>query len=291
MAKALVLGGATGLLGRPLMAALKAKGWETSPLGRADGDISNPDFLKEAIERIRPDVIFNTIAWTQVDDAEDNPDEAMRINRGLPTALCRILQGTPGIWLGQFSTDFVFSGYHAEPFNEENVPNPVSVYGKTKLAGEEAVLTLLPERGCVIRTAWLFGPGKKNFVDTILSACKKKDSLSVVDDQLGSPTYTLDVASWSVKLAEERKTGIWHAVNSGQASWCELATEAIQLGSGLCKIVPISSREWPQKARRPSNSSLDNAKLAKFLGKRPRCWGQALRDYLFSEYENSNEME
>ena len=285
MAKALVLGGATGLLGRPLAAALKKDGWDVETLGRENGDLLDPDFLRSRLEAVNPQIVFNTVAWTQVDDAEDHPEEAMRVNRGLPNSLARILKGMPDVWLGQISTDFVFSGYHLEPFTEESVPNSPTVYGKTKQAGEEAVLSLLPDRACVIRTAWLFGPGRKNFVDTILSACRKRDSVSVVDDQHGSPTYTLDVANWCVALANKRATGIWHAVNSGQASWCELASEAIQLMSGLCRVQPISSEEWPQKARRPHNSSLDNSKLAKFLGKKPRCWAQALRDYLFSEYE------
>lgn len=285
MPKALVLGGASGLLGKALVSVLKRAGWETESLGRLDGDLLDPGFLKERLAASAPDAVFNTVAWTQVDDAEDQPEAAMAVNRALPDSLARILSGMPGVWLGQFSTDFVFSGYHTQPFSEANTPNPVNVYGKTKRAGEEAVLQLLPERACVIRTAWLFGPGRKNFVDTILAACQKKDRLGVVDDQTGSPTYTFDLAQWSLALAEKKATGIWHAVNSGQASWCELATEAVQLLSAPCHVTPISSSEWPQKAKRPSNSSLDNSKLAAFLGKKPRCWHQALRDYLFSEYE------
>lgn len=286
MAKALVLGGATGLLGQALVNELHLRGYAVDSLGRADGDLLNPGFLEEQLRKSAPDVVFNTVAWTQVDAAEDQPEAAMAVNRSLPDALARIISAMPQTWLAQFSTDFVFSGYHAEPFTETNTPNPINVYGKTKRAGEEAVLKLLPERGCVIRTAWLFGPGRKDFVDTILAACQKREKVRVVDDQIGSPTYTLDLAKWSVDLAEKRASGIWHGVNSGQASWCELATEAIQLLSGPCRVVPISSAEWPQKARRPSNSSLDNSKLAAFLGKKPRCWHQALRDYLFSEYES-----
>lgn len=281
MPKALVLGGESGLLGQALVAELGARGWMTSTLGRADGDILNPAFLAEQIERAKPDIVFNTIAWTQVDDAEDNPDGAMRVNRALPDSLARIISAHPDIWLGHFSTDFVFSGYRSDPFDETATPNPVNVYGKTKLAGEQAILKILPDRSCIIRTAWLFGPGRKNFVDTILKAAQNQGSLKVVDDQLGSPSYTPDVAQWSVTLAEKRATGIYHAVNSGQASWCELAEESIQLVSSLCRVVPIPSSEWPQKAKRPSNSSLDNSKLAACIGKRPRCWQQALRDYIF----------
>lgn len=285
MAKALVLGGATGLLGRPLTRILRERGWETETLGREDGEILDPGFLRDRLEKSSPDAVFNTVAWTQVDAAEDDPQGAMAVNRSLPDALARIISGMPGVWLGHFSTDFVFSGYHTEPFREADTPNPCNAYGKTKLAGEQAVLGILPDRACVIRTAWLFGPGRKNFVDTILNACRERDVLKVVDDQLGSPTYTCDAALWAASLAENRATGIWHAVNSGQASWCELANEAIQLIPSICRVTPIPSSEWPQKAKRPANSSLDNTKLAALLGKKPRCWHQALRDHILREYE------
>lgn len=286
MAKALILGGATGLLGRPLAAELAARGWETQCLGRQDGDIEDFKFLETAIQAANPDIIFNAIAWTQVDDAEDHAEEAARINRCLPDSLARIASSMPNVWLGHFSTDFVFNSKPGIFMREEDEPNPGSVYGKTKLEGEQAILRNLPERSCILRTAWLFGPGRKNFVDTILAACKKRDLVNVVDDQGGSPTYTLDLAKWAADLAEKRQTGIWHCVNSGRASWCELATEAIQLTSGPCRVAPITSKEWPQKAPRPVNSALDNSKLAAFLGKKPRPWPQALRDYLFGEYQD-----
>lgn len=287
MPKALILGGASGLVGKALVREMAARGWETGCLGRTDGDLLDPDFLESRIDDFEPEVVFNTVAWTQVDDAEDHPEEAMAVNRSIPDALARIISSRPSIWLGQFSTDFVFSGYNSQPFTEKNAPNPANVYGKTKLAGEEAALGILPDRACVIRTAWLFGPDRKNFVDTILKAGQEKNSLNVVTDQLGSPTYTLDLAQWSAELAEKRASGIFHAVNSGQASWCELAGEALHLASSLCRVQPISSAEWPQKAARPANSSLDNSKLGDFLGKKPRCWHQALREYVFSKVESA----
>lgn len=282
MSRALVLGGATGLLGQSLMAALLRKGWDALPLGRQDGDVLDPEFLKSRIATINPDVVFNAIAWTKVDDAEDHPQEAMRLNRGLPDSLARILSVRENTRLVHFSTDFVFSGMHQGYCKEEEEPNPISVYGQTKLEGERAVAKILPARSCVIRTAWLFGPGRKNFVDTILRACKQRDQVNVVDDQFGSPTYTPDLAEWSVALAEGGATGIWHGVNSGHASWCEFASEAIHLVSGPCRIAPITSGEWPQKAKRPFNSALDNRKLAAFLGYTPRPWPKALREYLFN---------
>lgn len=282
MKNALVIGGATGLLGKALVRVLTANDWKVGTLGREDGDLMNVAFLKEKLKDA--DVIFNTVAWTQVDDAEDHEREADEINRVFPSLLANALAERGSGHLCQYSTDFVFSGVPPHPWRETDTPCPQSVYGKTKLAGEEAVLKILPDRSCVLRTAWLFGGGRKNFVDTILHACSTRDVIKVVDDQSGSPTYTLDLAKWSAELAEKRVTGIWNAVNSGRASWCEFAAEAIALASAPCKLVPVSSAEWPQKAKRPENSVLDNSKLEAFLGKKPRPWPQALRDYIFGDY-------
>jgi dTDP-4-dehydrorhamnose reductase len=135
-----------------------------------------------------------------------------------------------------------------------------------------------------MRTAWLFGPGRKNFVSTILNACRKRDSIDVVHDQVGSPTYTRDLAQWSLKLAELEAGGIFHAVNGGQASWCDLACEAINLAEAQCRVQPISSAQWPQKAKRPHFSVLDASRLAQVTGAAPRPWPLALREYLYREY-------
>lgn len=283
MPKALVLGGATGLLGQALMVAMQEKGWDAQALGRKDGDILDRGFLAEQLEEQNFDIVFNAVAWTAVDDAEDHENEAMSLNCGLPETLSRIISTLPNTRLVHFSTDFVFSGHHQGYWKEEDAPNPISVYGKSKLAGENAVSKILPDRSCIIRTAWLFGPGKKNFVATILNACRRRDTVNVVDDQFGSPTYTPDLASWSMALAEGGATGIWHGVNSGHASWCELASEAIHLVSGPCRIGPITTQDWPQKAKRPYNSCLDNKKLANFLGYAPRPWPKALREYLYED--------
>lgn len=283
MAKALVLGGATGLLGQALVRVLTARGWQVTTLGRGDGNLQDMNFLQERLERAEADAVFNTVAWTQVDDAEDHPDDAMLINRTLPDALARILRNIGSGLLVHYGTDFVFSGNSHRALTEEDTPHPLSVYGKTKLAGEEAVLDDLPDRSLVLRTAWLFGPGRRNFVQTILDACRRRDVISVVHDQNGSPTYTLDLAHWSALLVEAGQTGLWHAANSGRASWCELACEAVSLAGNPCRVEPIPGSQWPQKARRPAFSVLNCDKLANFLGETPRPWPQALRDYLFRE--------
>lgn len=292
MAKALVLGGATGLVGQALTRALAAAGWETRIFSRTDGNLLDLDFLRALLEETAADVVFNALGWTRVDAAEEHPEEALLANRTLPDAIARSLAALGHGHLMHFSTDFVFSGQHDGPWRETDAPNPISIYGRTKLAGEEAVLKALPDRSCIVRTAWLFGPGRSNFVDVILKACSQKEAVSVVHDQIGSPTYTLDLAKWCEKLAQVRATGIWNAVNSGVASWCELASEAIALTSAPCRVEPIPASAWPQAAQRPANSTLDNSKLAEFLGEKPRPWPRALREYLFREYppaERGNE--
>ena len=291
MAKALILGGATGLLGQALVRVLAAKGWQVATLGRQDGNVMDFDFLQSRLRKADADVVFNAVGFTAVDAAEDDPDGACEANRALPDALAHILKTLGSGHLVHYSTDFVFQGQGETPLTEEDEPHPLSVYGSTKLEGEQAVLRELPERSCVLRTAWLFGPGRRNFVDTIVAACERRDTINVVHDQVGSPTYSMDLAQWSAALAEKSATGLWHAVNSGQASWCELACESINLAAASCRVMPIDSAQWPQKARRPEFSVLDNSKLGAFLGKKPRPWPQALRDYIFSDYLPSHRKE
>ena len=280
--KALVLGGHNGLLGQALMDALKCSAWHATPFGRQDGQILDVNFLARKIKRIAPDVIFNAIAWTQVDLAEEHPTQAMDLNRGFVASLAYCIKGT-SIRLVQYSTDFVFNGAKHTPYTIEDAPNPESVYGATKLAGEQALGALPPEQYCIMRTAWLFGPGRKNFVSTILNACLKRDSIDVVHDHTGSPTYTRDLAQWSLKLTELGASGIFHAVNGGEASWCDLACEAVSLAGAPCRVNPISSAQWRQKAKRPHFSVLDTSRLAK-VGIVPRPWPLALREYLYREY-------
>jgi dTDP-4-dehydrorhamnose reductase len=206
----------------------------------------------------------------------------MDLNRGLVSSLVHSIGGR-SIRLVQYSTDFVFDGAKQTPYTVEDAPKPQSVYGMSKLAGEQALGALPPEQYCIVRTAWLFGPGRQNFVSTILDACGKRDSIDVVHDQTGSPTYTRDLAQWSLKLAELEAGGIFHAVNGGQATWCDLACEAVSLAEAQCRVNPINSAQWPQKAKRPHFAVLDTGRLAE-LGIVPRPWPLALREYLYNEY-------
>ncbi len=283
---ALVLGGRTGMLGQALVRVLQENDWHVHTLGREDGDILNPTFLEETVCKHSPSHIFNAIAWTNVDKAEEQENLACTLNRALPTSLAQLVKGST-TRLIHYSTDFVFSGNTDTYYTEEQTTDPLSVYGRSKLAGEKGIIDMAPDNSCILRTAWLFGPGRKNFITTILDACHKKDHLTVVHDQIGSPTYTLDLAQWSMLAAEQHLTGVFHAVNGGQASWCELACEAISLAGAPCRLEPITSAEWPQAATRPAFSVLNTKKLTTALGITPRPWLQALRDYIFSEYLNT----
>lgn len=277
---ALILGG-RGLLGQALAAELAVRGMVVTALEREDITLGEPERLTKLLQSQEADAIYNTVAWTQVDAAEEHPDEAMRVNRGLPALLGRVVRGT-NTHLVHFSTDFVFDGRKANPYVEDDPVNPQCVYGRTKLAGEQALLELDLPNCTIARTAWLFGPGRKNFVATMLQLSESRDQLTVVHDQVGSPTYTPDLAEAAVDLAERRASGIFHLVNSGKASWCELAAEAVRLANRATVVSAISSAEWPTAATRPAMSALCTDRYTLLTGKTPRPWVQALREYIFS---------
>ncbi len=293
---ALVLGGTTGLLGQALVQALTKAEYNVEATSRNDIDLTNSDALASFVGRVAPDVIFNTVAYTQVDLAEDEAEQAMLFNRTLPCMLGRIVRNSP-TYLVHYSTDFVFDGRKGAPYTPDDTPSPLGVYGRSKLAGEQALLELKLPNACVVRTAWLFGPGKKNFVRRILEICKEKKTcaegpandplkncLKVVHDQIGSPTYTPDLAEYSLKLTEKRPSGIFHIANSGTASWCELASEAVRLAQMECIVCPITSKEYPCKAERPRYSVLDTARFTECTGIAPRSWPKALADYIYKEF-------
>lgn len=278
--RAIVLGGKTGLLGRPLSAALTRAGFTVWPTTRTELDPLDPAAVDKALETFAATHVFNTVAYTAVDKAEDEPEEAYRLNRDLPALLAAACARTGTLFV-HYSTDFVFNGSKGAPYTEDDATAPESVYGASKLAGEEAIRAALPETGCqILRTAWLFGPGKKNFVATILGLAKDREELKVVADQIGSPTLTLDLADWSAKLAASPARGIIHTVGGGQASWCELAATAVAEAGLPCRVLPIPSDAYPQKAKRPSYSVLDTTKLARAIGQAPRPWREAVRDYV-----------
>jgi dTDP-4-dehydrorhamnose reductase len=284
-AKALVLGGKLGLLGRSLVAALEDAGVETAPYASAEIDLFDPDAVDDLLDREEPDVVFNAVAYTQVDQAEEEPDAAYRLNKRLPAMLAARLKGR-GTALVHYSTDFVFDGASRRPYAVDDEPHPLCVYGQSKLDGERALLDSGLDKLLIIRTAWLFGPGKTNFVRKMLDLAAERDTLRVVHDQTGSPTYTKDLAEHSIKLLHTGEFGLFHLVNAGKASWCELAQEALRVAGKDCLVEPIPSSSFPQKARRPEYSVLDTSRYAEAAGASPRSWDKALRDYVFLDLED-----
>ena len=280
--KIMVLGGASGLLGQAIVQTATLGGYPVIASTKNDFDPMNAASLAAYIDKHTPDVICNTIAYTQVDKAEEETEQALNLNRIFPRILGRIVKERASTYLLHCSTDFVFNGRKREPYRETDPPAPLNVYGRSKLEGENALLELHLEKLCIVRTAWLFGPSKKNFVSTILGLCASGKDLTVVHDQIGSPTYTMDLAAHCLQLLEAGGLGIFHIVNSGQASWCELAYEAKKLALVECPITPINSSDYPMKAARPAYSVLSTSKFTELTGITPRPWPQALADYIFS---------
>ncbi len=284
--KCLVLGGKRGLLGQALVHILRKRGHTVLEHGVQDVDIFDTQALCTFLDQIQPDCVLNTIAYTQVDQAESEPQMAFRLNKTFPHILANIARSR-NIYLISYSTDFVFDGRKQEPYSPEDEPNPICVYGRSKLAGEQELRSLAPGKTLIIRTSWLFGPWKTNFVHRVLELAAQNKCLPVVHDQIGSPTYTLDLAHYTAELINQQAIGLFHVCNSGQASWCELAAETLNTAGQNCQVQAVNTDGYPQTAPRPHFSVLDNRKYSMLSGKKPRPWTQALRDYLFC-FETEN---
>ena len=277
--KTVLLLGGSGLLGSALRRALAGAEWRVSAPSHQELNVLDFDALRGYLSALEPELIFNCVAYTQVDRAESEPALAMRCNRDLPQALGAWVRGRNS-FLVHYSTDFVFNGQKAEPYLPGDPADPLCVYGATKLAGEEALQAMHLENCAILRTAWLYGPGGRNFVRTILGVCAMHGQARVVDDQAGSPTYSRDLARWSVRFARAPQSGIFHAVNSGKTSWHGLAAEAVRLALPGCTVHPINTAELTLPARRPAYSVLDNSGFSVCIGEPMRPWTEALHDYL-----------
>ncbi len=279
----LLVVGAGGQLGGAVLEVLADRSIPAEACDLAEGegpecrivrlDITDKEACRVFLERTRPSAVVNCAAYTAVDRAEDEEDKADLVNR---VGAANVAAAAAGVGAGMihFSTDFVFDGTKGSPYNEEDPPAPLSAYGRTKLAGEEAVRKAAPDH-LILRTAWLFGPHGPNFVKTILRAARERDELNVVDDQTGSPACALDLAACLPLLLEKNLRGTFHLVNQGQTTWYGLAGEALRLTGSRVRINPISSDRYPAKAVRPAYSVLSCAKLAGH-GIRMRTWEEAL---------------
>jgi dTDP-4-dehydrorhamnose reductase len=252
--------GAGGMLGQELVSLLRASGAVVTARDRGQLDITDPAAVASAVRQARPDVVVNCAAWTAVDDAEAHEDRALAVNGGGAANLAAACAAV-GARLMQPSTDYVFGGTSSRPYAEDEEPAPRTAYGRTKLAGEQAVLELLPGGGYVLRTAWLYGAHGPNFVRTMIRLEVVRDTVAVVDDQHGQPTWTADVARQLLLLAEaDVKPGIYHASSTGQTTWLGLARAVFELlGADPGRVTPTSSAELARPAPRPAYSVLGHA--------------------------------
>jgi dTDP-4-dehydrorhamnose reductase len=255
--------GAAGMLGRDLTTLLAASGAEVIGLDRTALDITDPAATERALLEYGPDVVVNCAAWTAVDDAESHEAAAMAVN-GEGAANLATACAKTAARLMQPSTDYVFDGTGTTPYPEDYPTAPRSAYGRTKLAGEQAVLTLLPDAGYVLRTAWLYGAHGPNFVRTMIRLEGSKDTVAVVDDQHGQPTWTADVARQILLLAEAGAApGVYHASSSGATTWMGLAREVFRLlGADEERVTPTTSDQIARPAPRPAYSVLGHARWA-----------------------------
>jgi len=277
---ALIAGGGTGLLGQALVHVMQKQGLNVLTPGRGELDLFDARQLENIIRKNNIDLVANAVAYTGVDQAEEEQEEAFRLNRDLPGVLGQVCRDND-VCLLHYSTDYVFDGKKSIPYSTDDQPRPLSVYGRSKLAGEELLLKNPWGRLLIIRSAWLFGPFKNNFVQKIIQMAQSGQPLNVVHDQVGSPTYTLDLARYSLELVRKQTSGLFHVVNKGQASWCELASESIMCTGLSSRLNPVSSEEFPRQAKRPPYSVLDTSKFSMVTGITVRSWVQALREYVF----------
>jgi dTDP-4-dehydrorhamnose reductase len=280
----ILITGAGGMLGHALVKVLDSE-YELIPASHSQLDIADSDQLLKILEKEKPAVLINSAAYTKVDDCEKNIELAHRVNGQAVGKMARICQET-GIFLVHFSTDYVFDGQRKAPYLEEDETKPLNVYGASKLEGEKKIAEYL-NRFLIIRTSWLYGSHGPNFVDKILQLADEvrsgsRKELQVVDDQLGSPTYTVDLARAVKFLLAKKFCGFLHVTNWGSCSWYEFAKEILRIVKyDNVPIRNIKSEEMKRPAKRPVYSVLSNERL-KLLGHQMQPWSDALDDYVRS---------
>lgn len=271
--------GAAGQLGCDVTAELQKRKIDHIGIDIADFDITDSDAVFDCANEIKPKSVIHCAAYTAVDKAEDEPELSYSVNavgtENIAKACSKI-----GAEMLYISTDYVFDGKGNSPYETDAVKAPVSTYGKGKLAGEEAVLKHLPDKHYIVRISWVFGKNGNNFVKTMLRLAETRDELNVVSDQIGSPTYTPDLAKLLCDMALSEKYGIYHATNEGYCSWAEFAEEIMRLSGSKCRINHIPTEQYPTKAVRPKNSRMSKRSMDEAGFKRLPTWQDALGRYI-----------
>lgn len=277
--------GAAGQLGREVHNASKGaagRDFEWIFADHNDLDITDREALAAYLDKTQPDLIVNCAAYTDVEKAESDRDEAFRINYDGARFLAEA-SSLRGISIIHISTDYLFDGKKDTPYDESDIPSPINVYGESKLAGARTIL----ESGCsgaVVRTAWLYSPWGRNFVTWVLNTAEKNDEIRVVSDQRGCPTSAASLARAIIAMIpqllsrEPRLADVYHYCDTGAVSRSELAIEVIKLAGLNCRVIPILAAEYPTAAKRPAYSAMDTSKITRDFGVVPPAWKDALKE-------------
>lgn len=270
--------GSTGQLGSDVVKELLKRGYSTLSPNRSELNLCSEDNIRNYILNSNCEAIVHCAAYTQVDKAEDEKDLCIKINATATKHIvkCAKILDIPMIYI---STDYVFDGTKDGEYTENDETNPINIYGESKLAGEKYVQEIL-DKYYIVRTSWVFNINGKNFIETMLRLSKANNQLSIVNDQIGSPTYTKDLSRLLVDMIETNKYGLYHATNEGYCSWYEFADTIFKLANINIDIKAINSNEYASRAKRPLNSKLSKDKLIEFGFKPLPHWEDALKDYL-----------
>ena len=283
----LLLIGVTGQVGQELQHTLADRG-EVVAVGRDTVDLSQPESVRQVMESVQPQVVVNAAAYTAVDKAESEPELALQVNGNSPGILAEATAAI-GAGLIHISTDYVFDGSQSSPYRETDPTNPLGSYGRSKLAGEEAIRAANPLH-LIVRTAWVYGvQGQGNFVKTMLRVGADREELRVVCDQIGAPTWSKDLAGAIAQMVPQltpETAGTYHYTNSGVTSWYDFAVAIFEEGAAIGfplkvqKVTPITTADYPTPAQRPAFSVLSLQKTTALLGNPPPQWRHSLRQML-----------
>ena len=271
--------GVKGQLGHDIMNVLAARDIEGFGVDIDEMDITDPEQVRKVITEAEPTAVIHCAAWTAVDLAEDCIDKCRMVNAYGTENIAKVC-GELGIPMMYFSTDYVFNGEGERPWEPDDKAEPLNAYGLTKYEGEVAVRKYVPDRHFILRIQWVYGINGKNFVKTMLRLAEDHDTLTVVNDQIGTPTYTPDIARLAVDMICSDKYGTYHVANAGIISWYDFACEIFRQAGKNVNVKPVSSDEYPAKAKRPHNSRMNISKVTDNGFEPLPPWQDALHRYL-----------
>ena len=274
-----VITGAKGMLGADLCKVFSPH-HDVVALSKKDLDITQQDQVFSLLNSLAPGIVINAAAYTKVDDCEINSEKAYQANADGPRNCAQWCHENKS-QLIHFSTDYVFDGNKKDPYHEEDEPNPINVYGRSKLTGENNISFMMKD-GCykIVRSSWLFGLNGNNFVKTLLKLAESQEEINVVNDQWGCPTYTFDLAEAVLKLSENNESGIFHICNSGSVNWAEFAKYFFSKQKLKTRIHEISSKDWVTLAKRPEYSVLSSSNFENTFDYSMRPWTEAIQAFL-----------